>query len=397
MGASTYKRAMAFDKTILQVIPAMEAGGAERTTLEMTRAIVAAGGRALVATSGGRMTAAIEAAGGRVAILPVQSKNPLEIMANASRLAALIRAGAVDLIHARSRAPAWSALVAARRTGVPFLTTWHGAYRAGTPWKRFYNSAMARGDLVIANSAFTAEAIRAIGDPGPRLRIIHRGADIDEFNPERVSPDRVARISSAWGLETPRPFVLLLPARLTDWKGHGVAIEALRRLEGSGRSGVHADLRLIFVGDAQGRNGYADDLLRGVRDLGLERMVRFAGHCDDMAAAYAAADVVLSPSTRPEAFGRVAAEAGAMARIAIAADHGGARETIIDGDTGFLVAPASAEALAAAIRRTIDMGAEGRAAMGVRARRRIAASFSTAAMTAATLDAYQSLFETRAS
>ncbi len=303
----------------------MEAGGAERTTLEMARAIIGAGGRAIVATSGGRMTGAVEAAGGRVAILPVHSKNPLEIAANASRLASLIARENIDLVHARSRAPAWSALLAARRTQIPFVTTWHGAYRAGTPWKRLYNSAMARGDVVIANSAFTAEAIGACSDPGARLRIIHRGADLSEFNPERVSRERIAAVSGNWGIGSPRPFVLLLPARLTDWKGHGVAIEALRLLSGAGRSGAGEDLGLIFLGDAQGRDGYAASLLRGVKGLGLERMIRFAGHCDDMAAAYAAADAVLSPSTRPEAFGRVAAEAGAMARVAIAADHGGAR------------------------------------------------------------------------
>lgn len=387
---------MAFNKTVLQVIPAMGAGGAERSALEMARAIVAAGGRALIATSGGRMTGAVEAAGGRVAIMPVHTKNPFGMFRNAGRLAALIRAENVDLIHARSRAPAWSALLAARRTQIPFVTTWHGAYRAGTPWKRFYNSAMARGDLVIANSAFTAEAIRAAADPGPRLTIIHRGADIDEFAPERVSPGRLAAIAEKWALGTPRPFVLLLPARLTDWKGHAVAIEAARLLTTGGRSGADGELRLIFAGDAQGRDGFAALLLRRVVDVGLERMIRFAGHCDDMPAAYAAADVVLSPSTRPEAFGRVAAEAGAMARVAIAADHGGARETIADRETGFLVKPGSAQALADAIVQAIDLGAEGRAAMGARARARIATAFSTAAMTAATLAAYQSLFDMRA-
>lgn len=387
---------MAFGKTILQVIPAMDAGGAERSTLEIARAVVAAGGRAIVATSGGRMIGAIEAAGGRIEILPVQSKNPVGILANASRLAGLIRAAKVDLIHARSRAPAWSSMIAARRMRIPFVTTWHGAYRAGTPWKRFYNSAMARGDLVIANSAFTAAAIRALGDPGPRLKIIHRGADTDEFNPERVAARRIEAVLATWSIETPRPLILLLPARLTDWKGHGVAIDAVRRLAEAGRSGAEPDLRLIFAGDAQGRDGFAAQLLRGVKDQGLERMIRFVGHCDDMPAAYAAADIVLSPSTRPEAFGRVAAEAGAMARVVIAADHGGARETIVDGETGFLVAPGSVEDLAGAIRRTIDMGANGRAAMGKAARARIAASFSTAAMTAATLAAYQSLFDGRA-
>jgi glycosyltransferase involved in cell wall biosynthesis len=382
---------MAFDKTILQVIPSMEAGGAERTTLEVARAIIGAGGRAIVATSGGRMVAALERAGAGVVILPVHSKNPLVVAANASRLARLIRDERADLIHARSRAPAWSALMAARRAQIPFVTTWHGAYRAGSPWKRFYNSAMARGDLVIANSDFTAASIRASHDPGERLTVIHRGADTEEFNPEQVSAARRQAILQAWQIEPSAGPVLLLPARLTDWKGHDVAIEALRRLCGAGPTGANADLRLVFAGDAQGRDGFAAALLRGVEELGQGRMIRFVGHCDDMPAAYAAADIVLSPSTRPEAFGRVAAEAGAMARVVIAADHGGARETVIDGETGFLVRPGSAEALAHAIARALELGSEGRTAIGEKARTRIASLFSTAAMTAATLAAYRRL------
>jgi glycosyltransferase involved in cell wall biosynthesis len=386
---------MAFDKTILQVIPAMDAGGAERTTLEMARAIIAAGGRAIVATSGGRMIGALEAAGAQVSILPVHGKSPLTIAANGSLLADLIRERGADIIHARSRAPAWSALMAARRTGVPLVTTWHGAYRGTSPWKRFYNSAMARGDLVIANSNFTAETIRASHDPGDRLIVIHRGADTDEFNLRLISDDRRAAVLEKWGLRSGEGPVLLLPARLTDWKGHGVALDALSRLKKAGAAGAGTDLRLIFAGDAQGRDGYAASLARGVEDLGLGRMIRLVGHCDDMPAAYAAADIVLSPSTRPEAFGRVAAEAGAMGRVVIAADHGGARETVVDGETGFLVPPGSADALANAVVRAIGLGPEGRAAMGAKAAARIAAKFSTAAMTAATIAAYASLLDRR--
>ena len=285
--------------------------------------------------------------------------------------------------------------MAARATGIPFVTTWHGAYRDGPPWKRLYNSAMARGDLVIANSNFTAASIRSTQDPGARLVIIHRGADTDEFNPEQVSTAQRAAMLERWGIDVREGLVLLLPARLTDWKGHGVAIEALRRLLAAGEAGAEADLRLVFAGDAQGRDGFAETLARGVRDLGQGRMIRMVGHCDDMPAAYAAADIVLSPSTRPEAFGRVAAEAGAMGRVVIAADHGGARETIVDRETGFLVAPGSADALAAAMSSAITLGPEGRAAMGAKARTRIKLHFSTAAMTAATLGAYRSLLDAR--
>jgi glycosyltransferase involved in cell wall biosynthesis len=384
-----------FEKAVLQVIPALDAGGAERTTIEMTAAIVAAGGRALVATSGGRLAIAVEKAGGRVIPMPVQSKNPLTILVNRGRLIRLIREEGVDIVHARSRAPAWSALMAARATGVAFVTTYHGAYSAGSALKRFANSAMARADLVIANSDYTAGLVRASYDVGGRLKVIHRGADLADFNPEAIEVSRIAAVKARWELE-PRPaLVLLLPGRLTDWKGHEVAIRAAALLKAKAETGLIDDFRLVFVGDDQGRTAFSASLLRGVSELGLERMIRWVGHCDDMPAAYALSDIVLSPSTRPEAFGRVAAEAGAMARVAIGADHGGARETIVDGETGFLVAPGSPDSLASAIERAVALGPDGRAAMGARARARIKKKFSTAAMTAATIAAYAELLSGR--
>ncbi|NWG93635.1 MAG: glycosyltransferase family 4 protein [Parvularculaceae bacterium] len=380
---------MRLEKTVLQVIPALHSGGAERTTVEMTKAIIAAGGRAIVATSGGRLTADVAASGGRVMLLPVHSKNPLAIYRNAGRLERLIRDERVDIIHARSRAPAWSALIAARRTRVPLVTTYHGAYRSQSRLKRLFNSSMARGDLVIANSEFTAAAIRQAYDVGDRLRVIPRGADLAEFNPSAISADRIHAIREQWGLvENSGALVLLLPGRLTDWKGHWVAVEAFSRLIEKAEAGAASDLRLIFAGDQQGAGDYAASLAGRVGELGLQRMIRFVGHCGDMPAAYGASDIVLSPSIRPEAFGRVAAEAGAMGKPVIASDHGGARETIVDEDTGLLVSPGSADDLFAAIRRLIDIGAEGRRAMGARARARIALHFATEAMTEATIAAY---------
>ena len=392
---------MRFEKTVLQVIPALDAGGAERTVVEMTAAIAGAGGAALVATSGGRLAGEVERAGGRIIILPVQSKNPLTILANRGRLIRVIRDEKVDIIHARSRAPAWSALMAARATGAAFAATYHGAYEAGSAVKRLYNSAMARADLVIANSEFTANAIRRDYETGDRLRIIPRGADAQQFNPEAISPDRIELLAAQWGLvENPGQLTLLLPGRLTGWKGHRVAIEAMARLAADAESGVLPGLQLIFAGDSQGRSGYAESLMRKVEELGLQQMIRWVGHCDDMPAAYALADMVLSPSTRPEAFGRVAAEAGAMGKVAIAANHGGARETIVDGDTGFLIDPDSSGALAGAIASAAALGRDGRRAMGARARARIVSHYSTAAMTAATLAAYEDVLirtkETRA-
>lgn len=385
---------MRFEKTVLQVIPALESGGAERTTVEMARAIVSAGGRAVVATSGGRHVADVEAAGGRVIIIPAASKNPLVILANRTRLSKIIREHRVDIVHARSRAPAWSALLAARATGAAFVTTYHGAYGAGCPIKKFYNSVMVRGDMVIANSQFTASAIRAaFPDAASRLAVIPRGADLADFNPLAISGDRIASLRRRWGLvENDARLILLLPGRLTGWKGHEVAVDALARMT-AGDTGVLAAFQLIFAGDEQGRGEFAASLMRKVDELGLQQMIRWVGHCDDMPAAYAVADVVLAPSTRPEAFGRVAVEAGAMSKVVIASDHGGARETILDGETGYLVAPGSSVALAEAIGKAAAMGSDERRRMGAKSRARIVEGFSTKAMTDATLRVYSSLLE----
>lgn len=389
---------MRLDKTILQVIPSLDAGGAERTTLEMTRAIVESGGRAFVATSGGRLCAKAEQMGGRVIRLPLASKNPLVILINALRLGRIIKNHEVDLVHARSRAPAWSALWAARANNVPFVTTYHGAYRGGNALKRFYNSSMARGDIVIANSAFTAAAINRAYPVGDRLRTIVRGADIEEFNPSAISSERTRLLREKWGVETGTgTLVLLLPGRLTAWKGHAVAVEAMSEFvrERQGASGVFPPMQLIFAGDEEGRGDFARGLMRRVSELGLQNMIRWVGHCDDMPAAYSLADVVLAPSVRPEAFGRVAVEAGAMEKVAIVADHGGSQETVLDGETGLLTEPGSSSALRAAIEKAVVLGGNGRKEMGSRARRRVEEKFSTKAMTDATLAAYNELFERR--
>lgn len=387
---------MRFDKTVLQVIPELETGGAERTTVEIAAAIIAAGGRALVATRGGRMAAEVIAAGGEIVSMPVHSKNPAVMWANRGRLISLIRREAVDIIHVRSRAPAWSALWAAGAVGRPLVATYHGAYRAVNPLKRLYNSAMVRADLVIANSAFTAAAIRAGYDLGGRpLKVIPRGADLARFDPAAVPPARIEDLTRLWGFsEGRRGFRLLLPARLTPWKGQAEAIAAVARLAArvsSAASGQAPDLQLVLAGAAQGRDEYAAALQRQIETRGVRDMVHLVGDCADMPAAIAWADVVLCPSTRPEAFGRVAVEAGAMARPVIASDHGGARETVVDDVTGVLAPPGDVAALADAIARLQAMSQDERDAMGARARTRVQQRFSSEAMQRATLEAYAEL------
>lgn len=391
---------MTFKVTVLQVIPALDSGGAERTTVEIAGAIVASGGRALVATSGGALVADVERAGGEVFPMPVDSKNPAVIAANAARLRRLAAREGADIIHVRSRAPAWSALRAARAAGLPLVATYHGAYRAAGPLKRLYNSAMVRGDLVIANSEFTARAIRAgYRIDRARLVVIPRGADLDRFDPAKVSTARVAAATAAWRLGGGRPFRVLLPARLTSWKGHETTIDAVALLASSAKltragTGQTPVLQVVFAGGAQGRDDFRANLQRRVEERGVRDMIHLVGHCADMPAAMAWADAILSPSTRPEAFGRVAVEAGAMRKPVIASDHGGARETVVDGETGVLVPPADAVALKEALEWLME-SPDRREQLGAAARQRVEREFSTAAMCAQTLDAYRGVLARR--
>ena len=362
---------------ILQVLPALGGGGVERGTVEMAQAIAAAGGTALVASAGGRLAGQVVAAGGRNLPLPLDTKNPLAVWRNAARLERLIRAEDVRLVHARSRAPAWSAWLAARRAGVPFVTTYHGAYGEDVPGKRAYNAVMARGVRVIAISRFIADLIIARHHVDPqRIRIIPRGVDPAAFDPDAVAPERRARLAEAWRLPPDTP-VVMLPGRLARWKGQEVLLRAL-----AGRRAV-----AVLAGGADQHPAYARELSALAGRLGVD--LHLVGHCEDMPAALLLADVVVSASVRPEAFGRVVIEAQAMARPVIAADHGGAAETVADGATGLKVPPGDPAALGAALDRVLAMPAEARAALGARARAAVQAGYTVAAMQAATLDVYR--------
>ena len=379
---------------VLQVVPALDAGGVEQTTLDMARAIARAGGKALVASAGGRMEAELAHRGGELVRLPLDRKSPAALTANALRLERIVRERGVALIHARSRAPAWSALWAARRMGVPFVTTYHGVYNARSAPKRAWNRVMAMGDRVIANSAFTRDHLlgehRGV-DPA-KVVAIPRGVDLDRFSPGRVSPERVAAVRAAWGLtpEDRRP-VAVLAGRLTAWKGQALLIEALVKLSAQGRH----DLLLVLAGDDQGRTAYADGLRSAAAAAGVGERVRIPGHCEDMPAAYLAADFACAPSLEPEAFGRTAVEPQAMGRPVLAADQGAVRETVDDGLTGWRVAPGDADAWAAALARALDTPAAARAVMGAAGRSRVERLYSLDAMTTATLQVYARLLAER--
>jgi len=368
---------------ILQVLPALRSGGVERGTLEIAEAQIAAGFRAIVASAGGEMVPALEALGAKHITLPLTAKSPWAMWRNAAALAALARAEGVALIHARSRAPAWSALLAARRMGLPFVTTYHGAYNEGFPGKRLYNSVMARGDRVIAISHFIAELIRARhGVEEARLRIIPRGVDLRRFDPALVSAERLAALRAAWGVAEGQP-IIMLPARVTRWKGQMVLVEAMAQLPG--------DALALLVGDAAERPAFQAELQARIAGLGLQDRVRLVGHATDMPAALMLADVVVHASTDAEAFGRTVIEAQAMARPVIASDLGAPRETVAEGITGWRTPPGDAAALAEALSRALAMTDSERAALGARARAAVLSGYTTAAMQAATMATYREL------
>lgn len=380
--------------TLLQVVPALQTGGVEQTALDVSAAVAAAGGRALVASAGGRLEAELTARGGIAVRMPLQTKNPFQIAANGRRLKALIARENVSVLHVRSRAPAFSAIWAARQTGVPVVTTYHGVYNAKSPLKRWYNGVMTRGDLTIANSEFTRDHLIAEHTVDPAdVVAIPRGVDLARFSPERVSDDRLTAIRAAWGLKADEArLIVLLAGRLTRWKGQALLIEALARLRAqTGRD----EILLILAGDDQGRSGYSSDLRDLIEAQGLGDAVRLVGHVSDMPAAYLVAAAAAAPSLDPEAFGRTAVEPQAMGRPVLAADHGAVRETVADGETGWRVKPRDVEAWAAALQTLSDVGPIRRAAMGAAGRSRAVALYGMDEMTARTLAVYRRVLAER--
>lgn len=384
--------------TILQIIPRLDAGGAELAVIDMAEAVTRAGGRALVLAEGGRLVSRVVAAGGEVIEFPAATKNPARIWANADAIATIVRQENVALVHARSRAPAWSALLAARRAKVPFVTTYHGAYKETGPLKRLYNSVMARGDVVIANSAFTASLIRArYRTPEGRIAVIHRGLDPEAFDPDRVDAGRVEALRAAWGVK-PEQRVILQPARLTSWKGQGVVIESAARLLASG---ALEDAIIVLAGDPQGRSDYVAGLSERIAQLGLAGRVKIVGHVSDMPAAYLSAYVTLVASVEPEAFGRTVIEAAAMRCPVIATAIGAPPEIIEappkcekDQATGWLVPPGEADALARQVQAALSLSQVQRSRIGERARNHVLARYTKRNLQLETLAVYDKLLGT---
>jgi len=376
---------------VLQVLPSLVTGGVERGTIDVARALIQSGGRAFVASAGGIMTAELKRAGATHIRLPMDAKNPLSLFKNVRRLEKIIEECGANIIHARSRAPAWSALYAAKRTGIPFITTFHGNYSSKNFIKHAYNSVMARGDKVIAISKFIADQLNSrYGVEPKRIVTVPRGVDVENFDPQAVTGSRLKQLADQWRVPEDHR-VILLPGRLTRWKGQTILIEALSRLRS------RAGIRCILVGSSQGREHYVKELKNDIARCALEDTIHIAGECRDMPAAMLMADLVVSASIEAEAFGRVIVEAQAMGRPVIASDHGAARETVSHGETGWLVPPSDADALARMIEYVLSIEPKNREKIKNLAMLNARKTYTREKMCEHTLEVYKSVlneFET---
>jgi glycosyltransferase involved in cell wall biosynthesis len=384
---------------VLQLLPALISGGVERSTVDIAAALVKSGNRAFVASSGGPMVKELERAGAIHITLPMGSKMPWQIFSNAKAICKIVQEHKIDIVHSRSRAPAWAAHYAKKQLDknppsrpVHFMTTFHGTYNLGKGWhgniKRAYNRVMTEGERIVANSHFIARHIATeYGVPLEKITVIPRGIDMVKFDPTRISDERTMRLLKRWQTPEEMPLILL-PGRFTRWKGQLFLLDALAKMK-------HLDWFCVMIGSDHGHEKYRREVEAHAVALGLAGRVKLLGECDDMPAAYRLADVVVSPSQDPEAFGRIAVEAQAMGRLVVASDHGGSSETIIplpckDG-TGWLFSPHDVDACAQKITDALQTPDDMRRMIGARATGHVAANFTRIGMCEAKLAVYHSL------
>lgn len=332
--------------TILQVLPALDIGGVEQGAFDVALYIAGQNARSVVASAGGRKVDILVANGVKHIQLPLNRKTPWHVLYCGWKLYWWVKSEKPALIHARSRLPAWICFIVARATGTPFVTTVHGTHKAGTWLKRFYNSIMVRGDVVMAISNFIADHVALIhGFPREKIMVVPRGMDENIYKKDAVSPQVIQNFRTAWGAVNTTP-VILMPGRLTHWKGQHIFIEAL---------GLVKDIPWVAViaGGEEGAGAYTRALKEIARTNGIAQRVIFTGSQMNLVDFYAASDVVVSASVEPEAFGRVAVEAQMMSKPIIATNHGGAVETVQNGITGYLVLPNDPVDMARALRQTL--------------------------------------------
>jgi glycosyltransferase involved in cell wall biosynthesis len=380
--------------TVLTVTPTLHAGAADSGAVQLVRILAAAGHRPIVVSSGGRMVGDVTAAGATFIPMNVDRANPGAIVRHALALARIARDERCDVIHAHARAPAWSAYYAARRAGVPFLTSWYKGFRQQNAFKRLYNGVMARGDCVVAISDQIAElVVERYGTPWNRITVIPASIDSDRFDPARVSQDRIDAVRNAWGVQGDAK-VILVVGRMLRRKGHHVVVEAVRRLKEMGLK----DFMCVFVGEDQGKSRYSGELWDLVLGTGTTDVIRLAGPSDDLPAALAASTVVVNAAIQPEGLQRAILEAEAMAKPVIVSDLGAGPDAVLappavaeDRMTGLRISAGDSVALAAALVRLFSLPPPARGAMGARGRAWVLANFNTAAAAEPTLRLYEEL------
>lgn len=380
-------------KNILQIIPSLKSGGIERGVVEINNYLVKNGFNSFVLSSGGKMVYQIEQAGGRHITMDVATKNPFKMFMNIFKIRKIIKENNIDLVHVRSRAPAWSAYFACKKIKCPLISTIHGNYSVGNflfSWlKRFYNSSMVRADKIICVSNYIKEyayknyrIFRKKLESGD-VEVIHRGVDVDLFNPSKVSQERIIALINKMQVANDLP-IILLPGRLTEWKGQLYFMDVLSMVK-------NKNYLCLIVGDAKDHEDYLNKLKDKIKEKHLEGLVKIEDNISDMSAGYMLADIVVSTSIRGEAFGRVVPEAQAMKKMVIATSIGGSLETIIDDKTGWLVDPNNKKKFAEIIDKVLNMSREEKAKMGEVARQHIVDNYTTEKMCSKTVNLYNKM------
>ncbi len=379
-------------KRVLQVLPSLNVGGVEVGTVQMAKALLDAGAKAHVASSGGVFDRELEALGVCLHTLPLASKNPMTLFKNARLLGKIVQEENIDLVHVRSRAPAWSVYWALKDTSTPWLSTFHGTYNFKSSAKKFYNSVMVRGCRVIAISDFIKEHILTHYSDyvkADQLRVIHRGVDLMRFSPEHADKSDGNQVRELFGIPLDAPLIVM-PGRLTPWKGQRVLIEALASLKGRECYG-------LIVGPSKGKVKYKESLQLLIESHGLDRRVFLSEEASNVPALYSAADLIVHASLEPEAFGRTLIEAQASGKVVIASKEGAPLEIIEDTVTGFLTPPGDALNLACMIERYFNLPDPLKKKMALDARARAQSHFSEALMCDKTLSLYEEILEGRTS
>ena len=376
---------------VLQVIPKLGYGGAETGCYDIAHYLPENDCGSYIVTSGGELLKFIDKKKVKIIKLPVQSKNPFIIFINFLALVGIILINNISIVHARSRTPAWSCLFAAKITGRKFVTTFHGTYNFNNKIKKFYNSVMVRSDLIIAGSNFIFSHIKEnyakYLNTKKKLLVIFRGINVDYFDPTTKLESDEKKLLKKWEIEKDKK-IILLPGRLTGWKGQEVFIEAVNLVNIElGYEAFYA----VILGSDQGRDLYKKKLIRLTEQYRLINQVKFIDHCKDMALAYKVSDIVVSASIEPEAFGRVAVEAQSMEKPIIASNIGGSNETIVDEKTGFLFDSGSAKSLSQKILKLLTMDETSLKSIGIEGRKNIIQKFNVEKMCFSTYSEYKRL------